>query len=172
MIAQTPGRHEKNSPAGSIQLRDVLDGDLELFFVNQLDPDANHMAAFTAKNPADRDAFNAFWAKIRANNTIMIKTILVEGQVVGSVLSYVDDGKPEVSYWFGKEYWGRGIATLALAEFLKIQTQRPIYARAAKDNIPSLRVLEKCGFILIGEARGYANARGNEIDEVVLELKA
>jgi hypothetical protein len=40
-------------------LREVLDSDLPIFFEQQLDPDAIHMAAFTAKDPADRKAFNA-----------------------------------------------------------------------------------------------------------------
>jgi RimJ/RimL family protein N-acetyltransferase len=163
--------YNNNQPIINLKLRDVIDSDLEYFFINQLDPDANHMAAFTSKDPADRDAFNAFWTRIRANNTILIKTILVDDKVVGSVLSYVDDGKPEVSYWLDKPYWGKGIATLALTEFLKTQKERPIYARAAQDNLASLRVLEKCGFVLIGQSRGYANARRAEIDEVVLELK-
>ena len=47
---------------------------------------------------------------------------------------------------------------------------RPLYARAAKDNIGSRRVLEKCGFVVIGEDKGYAHARGMETEEVVLRL--
>ena len=43
-------------------------------------------------------------------------------------------------------------------------------ARAAADNAASLRVLAKCGFEVVGEDRGFANARGEEIDEYVLEL--
>lgn len=45
---------------GDITLRDVNEGDLPIFFEQQLDPDANQMAAFTApRDPADRDAFMA-----------------------------------------------------------------------------------------------------------------
>jgi RimJ/RimL family protein N-acetyltransferase len=75
-----------------------------------------------------------------------------------------------VSYWLGKEYWGKGIATEALGLFLGIIEERPLYARAAKDNAASIRVLEKCGFVISGCERGFANARGEEIDEVVLVL--
>ena len=49
--------------------------------------------------------------------------------------------------------------------------ERPIYARAAKDNFASLRVLEKCGFTITGYNKGYANARAAEIEEATLELK-
>jgi RimJ/RimL family protein N-acetyltransferase len=155
----------------SITLRDVIKSDLPVFFEHESDPDAVYMAAFTAKDPSDRDAFNAHWKRILADPTVIIRTILVDGQVAGSVLSYVDEGKPEVSYWIGKEYWGRGIATRTLAEFLEhCNKVRPIYARAAKDNLGSLRVLEKCGFIVTGEDKGFANARGAEIEELVLTL--
>jgi hypothetical protein len=83
--------------------------------------------------------------------------------VAGSVLTYEDENeKPEVSYWIGKPYWGRGVATRALLAFLKRIKVRPLYARAAKDNLASLRVLEKCGFTRIGEDKGFANARGGD----------
>jgi RimJ/RimL family protein N-acetyltransferase len=154
-----------------ITLRDVIDIDLPVFFEHESDPDAVYMAAFTAKDPSDRDAFNAHWKRILADPTVIIKTILVDDFVAGSVLSYEDEGKPEVSYWIGKEYWGRGIATRSLAEFLINGNKvRPIYARAAKDNLGSLRVLEKCGFTVSGESKGFANARGAEIEELVLTL--
>jgi RimJ/RimL family protein N-acetyltransferase len=90
-----------------------------------------------------------------------------------SVSSYIDEGKPEVTYWLGKESWSKGIATWALKEFLANHNRaRPIYARVAKDNLGSQRVLEKCGFTMISEAKGFANARGQEIEEFLLELGA
>lgn len=155
---------------GSLRLRDVIDSDLEVFFENERDPQAARMAAFTAKEPENREKFNAHWARIRAVASVNIQTILVDGQVAGSVLSYEDEGHPEVSYWIGRQYWGKGIATQALQAFLQVQTARPIYARAAKDNLASIRVLEKCGFKLIEETKGFANARGEEIEEVLMKL--
>jgi RimJ/RimL family protein N-acetyltransferase len=154
-------------------MRDVIEDDLAIFFEQQLDPEANYMAAFTAKDPTNREAFTAHWRRILADATVIIKTIVCAGQVVGSVLSYEEAGKPEVSYWLGKEFWGKGIATRALSEFLAHENKaRPIYARVAKDNLGSRRVLEKCGFTIIGEARGFANARGEEIEELILALQA
>ena len=79
-------------------------------------------------------------------------------------------GELEVTYWLGKAYWGRGIATQALAAFLRVQQRRPLIARVAKDNIASIRVLQKCGFVLTAETKGFANARGAEIEEVILTL--
>jgi len=152
-------------------LRDVVNDDLPIFFQQQLNQEANYMAAFTAKDPTDQEAFTVHWRRILADGTVNIKTIIFNGQVAGSVLSYEDEGKPEVSYWLGKEYWSKGIATWALTEFLAHTNKvRPIYARVAKDNLGSRRVLEKCGFTVISESKGFANARSQEIEELLLEL--
>jgi RimJ/RimL family protein N-acetyltransferase len=160
--------------ASDVLLRDVTEGDLPTFFEQQLDPAANHMAAFTAEDPADRAAFTAKWTKILADDCITKKTILFDGQVAGSVSSFVApwSGMLEVTYWIGRAFWGKGIATKALSMLLGSLKTRPLYARAAKDNIASIRVLEKCGFTISGYDKGFANARGGEIEEVILELKA
>jgi RimJ/RimL family protein N-acetyltransferase len=156
-----------------LSLRDVVEEDLAIFFEQQKDPEANYMAAFTAKDPTNREAFNRHWERIMADPTVIIKTIVCDGRVAGHVLSYEEDGKVEVSYWIGKPYWGQGIATRALVAFLEhVNRTRPIYARVAEDNLASMRVLEKCGFRITEEAKGYANARGEEIRELILELAA
>jgi RimJ/RimL family protein N-acetyltransferase len=157
--------------SNQLLLRDVLNDDLPIFFEYQLDPEANYMAAFTAKDPTNQEAFMAHWHKILTDKANIIRTILFNGNVAGSVSSYEEEGKPEVTYWLGKEYWGKGIATWALTEFLTQHNKtRPIYARVAKDNPGSRRVLEKCGFRIIGESSGFANARGQEIEELLLVL--
>jgi len=163
---------QDNLSLQSLLLREVVDDDLALFFDFQLDPDANYMAAFTAKDPTNREAFTTHWNKIIADPTTINRTIVCDGQVVGNVSSYVEAGKPEVTYWIGKAHWGKGIATRALTAFLTQENAtRPIYARVAKDNVGSRRVLEKCGFHVIGETKGFANARGEEVEEFVLELE-
>jgi len=152
---------------GSIRLRETVSEDLPIFYQQQLDPHANHMAAFTAKDPTDRQAFDAHWAKVMADKTIIIRTILYERQVAGSVLCHSWGGEPELSYWLGSEFWGKGIATRALSLFLKAVTVRPLTARVAKDNIASIRVLEKNGFELTGEGTWFSNARGMDVPELV-----
>jgi RimJ/RimL family protein N-acetyltransferase len=129
------------------------------------------MAAFTAKDPEDRTAFTEHWAKILADETITLRTILFEDFVAGHIVSHGWFGEPEISYWIGKEFWGRGIATRALSDLLDQLLDRPLYARVAKDNKASIRVLEKCGFALSGEDKGYSNARGKEVEEFILKLE-
>ncbi len=161
-------------PESDILLREVTEDDLVIFFEQQQDPAANWMAAFTAKDPTDWAAFAAKWAKILGDGTDTAKTIVYGGRVAGHVLSFVApwSGQREVSYWVGRDHWGRGVATKALSAFVGGLAGRPLYARAAADNMASIRVLEKCGFVLIGRDRGFADARGAEIEEVVLELRA
>lgn len=131
-----------------IELRDVIDSDLPILFEHQADPVANAMAAFPAR---DRDSFMAHWTKIRVDEANRIKTILYNGEVAGTVMSFIMDGKRELGYWIGREYWGNGIATKALEEFLKCLPTRPLYGYVAKQNIGSQRVLKKCGFDFLGE---------------------
>jgi len=164
---------ESDLMSHDLVLRAVVEGDLPVFFDFQLDPDANFMAAFIARDPSNREAFIAHWHRILADPVTINKTIVRDGQVVGSIGSWEDAGKREVTYWIGRAYWGQGIATLALSEYLAHCVRvRPMYARVAKDNLGSRRVLEKCGFRVIGESKGFASARGQEIEELHLELPA
>ena len=167
-------KHIPNSIPKQILLRDVVADDLPIFYEQQLDPEANYMAAFTAKDPTDREAFMHHWQKILNDESITIKTIISGEQVAGSVSRYRDEEMegPEVTYWLGKSYWGQGIATQALTALLDIVQVRPIFACVAKDNLASRRVLEKCGFTVCGVGRGYANARGTEIEELILRHDA
>src|SRR5688572_21361367 len=135
--------------ADQVQLRDVLESDLPIFFEQQNDPEANQMAAFPAR---ERDAFMAHWKKIMAAEPVALKTILFNGDVAGNLVSWMASDQQEIGYWLGKEYWGKGIATKALAAFLGHVMERPLYAHVAKHNIGSRRVLEKCGFKIDGEA--------------------
>jgi RimJ/RimL family protein N-acetyltransferase len=131
-----------------VVLRGVEDGDLPLFFSHQRDADAAQMAAVASR---DRAAFDAHWARIRVDDAGVIRTIVVDGKVAGYVLSFERDGRREVGYWLGREFWGRGVATRALSAFLEVETRRPLYAGVAGHNPGSLRVLEKCGFAAAGE---------------------
>ncbi|MER5217146.1 GNAT family N-acetyltransferase [Streptomyces sp. NPDC002838] len=153
-----------------VAIREVHDSDLPVFFRQMNDPEALRMAAFTAKDPADWHAFDALWKRIRSSDAVA-RTVLADGDVVGSAAVYGEPGEREVTYWIDRAYWGRGIATAALRDLLAEVPERPLYARAAADNEGSLRVLEKCGFRASVRARGYAQARDEEIDEVVLTLE-
>jgi RimJ/RimL family protein N-acetyltransferase len=156
----------------NVELRETTEDDLPIFFEQQLDPAANHMAAFTSSDPSNRDAFMTHWRRLLANDDVINRTILSEGQVAGHIECFPQFGLPSIGYWIGPGYWGSGIATAALRQFLHLIVERPLYARAAADNIGSLRVLEKCGFTRYGVDRGFSNARGEEVEEVIMVLHA
>lgn len=156
--------------AARIELREVTLGDLEVFFRNEQDPEAIRMAAFTSKDPADRTAFDARWEKIRADHSVRVRTILVDGDVVGSVLCHTAFGEPELSYWIRRDCWGKGVASEAVRRFLEIEKRRPLLGRAVADNAGSIRVLEKCGFTKLRMEKGFAYGRGEEVEEVVMLL--
>jgi ribosomal-protein-alanine N-acetyltransferase len=156
----------------SVTLRVTEPADLEQLFLFQLDPDACYQAAFMSKDHADKEAYIAKHTPFLSDPAKTTRTILVNGIIAGSVSKFIMEGDAEITYWVDKQYWGQGIATKALTEFLKIETIRPIYGRIAFDNIGSQRVLEKCGFVKIGTDRGFANARQAEIEEYVFILAA
>lgn len=97
-------------------------------------------------------------------------TILMGDRVIGSIAKFEMEGDAEITYWIEKSYWGQGLATTALRIFLTMETTRPIFGRAAFDNIGSQRVLEKSGFIKVGTDKGFANARQTEIEEFIYKL--
>lgn len=152
----------------SVTLRPITPDDLPILFEQQREPEAIWMAAFTAKDPSDWDAFRAHWAKVLADPGVTNRIILADGEVAGSIACHAWFGAPEVSYGLGKAFWGRGIATRALALFLAVVPTRPLHARVVKDNLASRRVLEHNGFTIVGEDRGFAAGRGAEVEEWLL----
>ncbi|RPJ23098.1 MAG: N-acetyltransferase [Chloroflexi bacterium] len=155
--------------ANNVHLRDVVETDLLIFFEQQLNPEATQMAALPSRN---KEMFMTHWIRIMADDSILIKTILFNGSVAGNIVCFDQLGEREVGYWLGKEYWGKGVATQALAEFLKDIDTRPLYAHVAKHNIASRRVLEKCGFTISGEDSFFSQALGKNVEEYILTLDA
>ncbi len=154
------------------ELRELRDEDVAVLFEQWADPAAVQMAAFTAPDHTDRQAFERRLSRLRADETVLNKVIVVDGEVAGTIGSWGDAGEREITYWIGRSFWGRGIATCALRAFLAVEPTRPLHARVAADNAASRRVLEKCGFRVIGRERGFAEARSAEIDELLLIRRA
>src|SRR5690606_21625035 len=117
-----------------------------------------------APQALDEAAHTARWERLLANPETMARTILADDEIVGNIAKFVMFDENEVSYWIGREHWGRGIATQALRLFLQEYTERPLGARAVKGNIGSVRVLQKCGFRLVGEERSFSDIRGADVD--------
>jgi len=151
--------------SGTVRLREVEDGDLAIFFEHQADPISSLMAAFPSR---ERGPFEEVWGRIRRKGGVSARTILFDGQVAGNILCFERGGETLIGYWLGREFWGKGIATRALTQFLSIVKHRPLHARVAKHNTRSIRVLEKCGFVHCGE--GSITDLAEPVEEFVFRL--
>lgn len=154
-----------------MKLRLLRQTDLDIIFEQEQDPEACYRAAAVAKDPTDRAAFDAHFEKVLSDPSVILRVIEVEGQVVGHLAKFLLFGEPEVTYWLGREFWGRGLATEALKLFLKELELRPLHARVVVGNDPSIRVLEKCGFVKVGQERFFSEYRGEEVDELLYTLE-
>ena len=148
-------------------LRDVRESDLDAFYEHQRDPEASRMALFPAR---DRDAFYEHWRRILSDDSLTKKTIVHDEQVAGNVLCWQQDGRRLVGYWVGREFWGKGLATHALAELVEQMTARPLNAWVATSNLGSIRVLEKCGFVEVGRRAELDEKLGEPVAWLLFEL--
>jgi RimJ/RimL family protein N-acetyltransferase len=154
-----------------ISLRELEDGDLPVFWQQLTDPELQQMAAVTRKYHYDRGHFDRHWAKVRADPSVILRSVLADGALAGHAAVFGPPAEREVTYVIGRAHWGHGIATAALAELIKLEPTRPLHADAAADNVGSIRVLEKCGFVITGKSWCFARARDEEIDLVHLALR-
>lgn len=143
-------------------LREIVEADLPVFHEYECEPEAAAMAAFPSR---DRDAFMAHWARTLANDSALTMTIVSDGEVAGNIGCWEADGQRFVGYWIGRRFWGRGLATQALAELVRMVDARPLYAHVVASNVASIRVLEKNGFV---EAERHEAEDG--FIELVMEL--
>jgi RimJ/RimL family protein N-acetyltransferase len=81
---------------------------------------------------------------------------------------------PNLGYWLGRAHWGRGYVTEAARGLLGFAFAAGIgetlYSGAFADNVASLRVQEKLGFVRDDETLLYAKARGQEFRHIGTKL--
>lgn len=130
-------------------LRAVAESDLDAIFAQQADPESSAMAGVPSR---ERAAFDEHWRRIVADENNVIRVIDVDGEPAGHVLSWPSEGRRYIGYWVARAFWGRGLATAALADLVALLPERPLYALVSTDNVGSIRVLEKNGFVEIGPA--------------------
>jgi RimJ/RimL family protein N-acetyltransferase len=147
-----------------VSLRNVSAADLPVFFAHQADTDAARLAAF---KPRDLEAFMAHWTKLLGDASCYAKAIVLGDTLVGNIGVFGEPAHREVGYWIGREHWGRGVATAALNEVLRQRAERPLYAHVAKHNPASIRVLEKCGFRLLGDDPEFSIRDGEPVPGLV-----
>ena len=153
-----------------IELRALDDDDLDAIFEMMRDPEAIEMAAFTASDPDDREAFDAWIARHRSMEDVENFVVTERGAFAGTAALFTVDGDREVTYWIARHAWGRGVATEALRLLVAREPIRPLFARAAAHNKASVAVLERNGFTEVSRSTAFAPGLGREVEEVVLTL--
>lgn len=155
---------------GHIELRELRDDDCDAVFEMMRDVDAVAMAAFTAADPDDREAFDAWMARNRANRESTLFVVTERGGFAGIAGSFFVGSDREVTYWIARHAWGRGVATEALHLLISREPVRPLYARVAAHNAASIAVLRRCGFAEISRDHGFAPGVGRDVEEIVFTL--
>lgn len=146
------------------------DDDLDAIFEMMRDPASVRAAAFTAADPDDRAAFDAWVARQRAAPGVQYHVITENGGFAGTIAAFTIDGDREVSYWIARHAWGRGVATEALRLLVAREAERPLYARVATENAASRAVLAKVGFTEVSRDVDFAPGVGREVEEIVMTL--
>jgi RimJ/RimL family protein N-acetyltransferase len=77
---------------------------------------------------------------------------VVVGEIGGA---FTSEGTVEIGYAVVRSHWGRGIATAAVCELVRLMGARPdvqrVVAHTPLDRPESARVVEKAGFTCVGE---------------------
>jgi len=155
---------------GNLSLRPLREDDLPAMFEIQLDEDAQRQAAFVDKTARDREAYLEKWRKILLDDAIITRAVEFDGDVVGSVGTFPMEGDIELTYWIRKDVWGRGVATAAVAALLEEVAVRPLHAQVVEDNVGSIRVLERNGFVRVGSEESFAEGRQATVTELIYLL--
>jgi RimJ/RimL family protein N-acetyltransferase len=151
-----------------VRLRDIVPDDLPRIYEFNLDPDANRLAGTIPRSAA---AFKTNWENTLADSNVVAKAISVGDVLAGYISCFQRDGIHSVGYWVGKNFWGQGIASRALVLLLNEVTIRPLHAQAATSNRASLRVLQKCGFVIRSAQVESADDRYLECEVAFLVLE-
>ena len=153
-----------------IELRDLDDDDLDAIFEMMRDREAVAQAAFTAQDPDDREAFDAWMARQRGNPDVLYQVVTENGGFAGTIAAFTVDGDREVSFWIARHAWGRGVATAALRQLISREPIRPLFARAASANAGSIAVLTHNGFTEVSRNVDFAPGVGREVEEIIFTL--
>ena len=137
-----------------LTLRVPAKADIERVAAFCVDHDVARMTT-RMPSPYTRAHAEDFVARCRAQNRTRENTFaidLVDEGLIGVVGLFPPvEGGLELGYWIGRPYWGRGYATEAARALLAACTPDAVDATIDPANLASWRILEKLGFIVVGE---------------------
>lgn len=155
-----------------IALREYADSDLERLVQLANNENVSRYLVYTFPYPYTRNDAEWWISTGSKQNGTIARVVEYQGLFVGSVGITPQGGwrehLAEIGYWVGEDYWGKGIATAALSQMteygFKTRNIRKLYATALAPNIPSMRVLEKCGYQREGILKGEVQKNGSYFD--------
>jgi len=162
-----PSSMPASTPPSVIHLRATLPADIPSLYRFELDPASNQLAG---TKPRDLQTFNARWEEIFRNGGVTPRVIIADNTLVGSINIFEQEGTDSIGYWIAREHWGRGIATRAIALLIAEVATRPLFARVASHNVPSLRALERNGFIIASRCHSPETERNVARETITLVL--
>ncbi|MEV6965354.1 GNAT family N-acetyltransferase [Hamadaea sp. NPDC051192] len=132
-----------------VRLRAVTEADLPVFFEWQRDPEAVRLSKIPGR---EWEEFRTHWrTKVLPNPEGLLRAITADGVLAGNIVSFPFRERRCVGYWLGRDFWGKGVGTTALRQFLAdVDQSRPLYIETDEGNAGSLHMAEKCGFERVG----------------------
>lgn len=136
-----------------VDLRPLEPADLGAIYALQHEKEGALLAGVEGEF-LDEETFRAKMEAAISDQTedLTIFALISDDKMAGYIGCFQGSGgKWQLSYWLAQAFWGRGIATAALAHMLKtlppVVLGQPIYAAVIDGNVASVRLLEKFGFI-------------------------
>ena len=107
-----------------------------------------------------------------ADGPFVYPIITNDGKNIGYIqLCQIDDGFWEIGYHIAKQFTGQGYATEAVKAFLPAMAQKlnlnEVYGICLAENLASIRVMEKCGFVQVYQGSGNYQGKEAEIIKTV-----
>ena len=106
------------------------------------------------------------------------RAIVINDQCIGTIGATFGKAEhqftAEIGYWIGQDYWGRGIVSKAVKMFTRFLFSsydlKRVFAPVAHENVASIAVLRKCGFVCEGVFHNNMYLRGEFYDEHVYAI--
>lgn len=165
--------------AGRVRLRWLTDADVPALFAIFGDPEVTRYFGFAAL--PDLEAAAALLADIhrefRAGTLFQWGLEATDGPLVGTcTLAHLDPAnrRADLGFALGRAFWGRGYMTAALPALIDFAFGRlglhRVVADADPRNAPSIRALERLGFVREGFLREHYLVQGEPQDAVLYGL--
>ncbi|CAF4765136.1 unnamed protein product [Rotaria sp. Silwood1] len=165
-----------------IYITDLLTNEDIPSFIKYLNNPIIEANSITVPYPYTTKDGEDFIQKIKSDSLNLTRIFTIRLQTNNELIgecglyrSIENERKTEIGYWLGEPYWHRGLMPKVVnkaIEIIKIEWKNlvRIEAKIFPWNKASMRVAEKCGFVLEGVLRKHAYKNGQDIDEHLYAL--